>query len=130
MRKAWPFTVNVLLFASGACHLPFFVLYYQSLGFTGTQIRLLTSLTPLVTLVGAPLCTNVADATQRHHRLMTVAILGAAVGGFMGGPLMESLGGRGPFRVYGVVILLIVAAVVLLQKRVGTEQNRPLPGNI
>ena len=78
MRNAWPFSVNVLLFASGACLLPFFVLYYQSLGFTGTQIGLLTGLTPLVMLVGAPLWTNVGDATQRHRLLMTVAILGAA----------------------------------------------------
>ena len=29
MRKAWPFSVNILLFASGACLLPFFALYWS-----------------------------------------------------------------------------------------------------
>jgi PPP family 3-phenylpropionic acid transporter len=79
MRMVWPFTVNVLLFASGACVFPFFVLYYQSLGFTGTQIGLITGLTPLITLVSAPLWTNLADATRRHRLLMSVLILAAAL---------------------------------------------------
>jgi PPP family 3-phenylpropionic acid transporter len=78
MRMAWPFTVNALLFASGACVFPFFVLYYQSLGFSGTQIGLLTGITPLITLVCAPLWTNLADRTQQHRRLMSVLILASA----------------------------------------------------
>jgi MFS family permease len=75
MRLARPFAVYVLLYASGACLFPYFVLFYQSLGFSGAQIGLLTGLTPLVTLVAAPLWTNLADSTGRHRLLMSVLIL-------------------------------------------------------
>ncbi len=78
MRLFWPFTVNVLLFASGACIFPFFVLHYQSLGFSGTQIGLITGITPLITLVAAPLWTNLADATRRHRLLMSLLVFAAA----------------------------------------------------
>jgi MFS transporter, PPP family, 3-phenylpropionic acid transporter len=83
MRLAWPFAVNVLLFASGACLFPYFVLYYQSLGFTGAQIGLLAGVTPLITLVAAPLWTNLADATHRHRLLMSLLILAAASAAFV-----------------------------------------------
>jgi len=63
MRMAWPFTVNALLFASGACVFPFFVLYYQSLGFSGTQIGLLTGITPLINTLSA--CRSTAPAGAR-----------------------------------------------------------------
>ncbi len=79
MRMVWPFSVNVLLFASGACVFPFIVLYYQSLGFSGTQIGLITGLTPLITLVSAPLWTNLADVTRRHRLLMSGLLLAAAL---------------------------------------------------
>jgi PPP family 3-phenylpropionic acid transporter len=75
MRLARPFSVYVLLYASGACLFPYFVLFYQSLGFSGAQIGVLTGLTPLVTLVAAPLWTNLADSTGRHRLLMSVLIL-------------------------------------------------------
>lgn len=58
MKKLWPFTFNFLLFAATACVSPFIVLYYQGLGFTGMQIGLLTDVTPLITLFGAPLWTG------------------------------------------------------------------------
>lgn len=98
MRMVWPFTVNVLLFASGACVFPFFVLYYQSLGFSGTQIGLITGITPLITLVSAPLWTNLADATRRHRLLMSslIAVSALAVVIF---PLIRS---------FGAVLLLAV----------------------
>jgi uncharacterized membrane protein YfcA len=43
--------------------------------------------------------------------------LGLAAGGFVGGPLLESLGGRGLYFIFGIVVLIIVAGVTLLQKR-------------
>jgi PPP family 3-phenylpropionic acid transporter len=76
VKKIWPFTFNFLLFAATACVSPFIVLYYQGLGFTGMQIGLLTGITPLITLFGAPLWTGLADATRRHRLIMSLTILG------------------------------------------------------
>jgi PPP family 3-phenylpropionic acid transporter len=75
MRKIWPFTFNFFWFASGACVLPYIVLYYQGLGFTGTQIGLLTGISPLITFFSAPLWTGLADARRRHRLIMSIAIL-------------------------------------------------------
>ncbi|MBC7249134.1 MAG: MFS transporter [Anaerolineae bacterium] len=71
----WPFVLNFLLFAAIASVSPFLVLYYQGLGFTGTQIGLLTGITPLITFFSAPLWTGLADATRRHRFIMSLAIL-------------------------------------------------------
>jgi PPP family 3-phenylpropionic acid transporter len=79
MRKLWPFTFYFLLFAGVASVFPFIVLYYQGLGFTGTQIGLLTGITPLVTFFSAPLWTGFADATRRHRLLMSLALLGGVI---------------------------------------------------
>ena len=43
--------------------------------------------------------------------------IGAAVGGFAGGPLFERLGGRNTYLVFGLVILAIVLGVALVQRR-------------
>ena len=98
MRLAWPFTVNVLLFASGACIFPFFVLYYQSLGFSGPQIGLISGITPLITLVSTPLWTNLADTTRRHRLFLTVLLVGAA-GALLFFPVL---------RTFGPVLLLAI----------------------
>jgi PPP family 3-phenylpropionic acid transporter len=79
MRKIWPFTFNFLLFAGIASVAPFIVLYYQGLGFTGTQIGLLTGITPLITFFSAPLWTGLADATRRHRLMMSLAILAGVI---------------------------------------------------
>ncbi len=75
MSKVWPFSLNFLFFAAIAFSMPFVVLYYQSVGFNGTQIGLIMGLTPLVTLVSAPLWTGLADATRRHRWFMGAALL-------------------------------------------------------
>ncbi|HEY43239.1 MAG TPA: MFS transporter [Anaerolineae bacterium] len=75
MRKIWPFTFNFLWFASFACVLPYLVLYYQALGFTGTQIGLLTGITPLITFFSAPFWTGLADAKRQHRLIMSFALL-------------------------------------------------------
>jgi PPP family 3-phenylpropionic acid transporter len=65
------------LFSLGAYafNLPYIVLYYQGLGFTGVQIGILAGMAPLITMVGAPLWTGLADAKGRHRLIMSLAIL-------------------------------------------------------
>jgi PPP family 3-phenylpropionic acid transporter len=55
---------------------PFLVLYYDRLGFTGTQIGLLRGISPLITLLAAPLWGALSDATQQHKRFLLAAIAG------------------------------------------------------
>jgi MFS family permease len=79
MRKIWPFTFYFLYFAAFASLLPYFVLFYQSLGFSGAQIGLLTGIPPLITLFGAPFGTGLADRTQRHKLVMGLGLAVAIV---------------------------------------------------
>jgi len=78
LNKVWPFSLNFLIFAAVAFISPFLVLYYQSLGFSGTQIGLLAGLTPLVTMVSAPFWTGLADQTRRYRLIMS-ATLGLSI---------------------------------------------------
>ena len=78
MNKIWPFSLNFLFFCATASSMPFVVLYYQHVGFTGAQIGLIMGLTPLVTLVSAPLWTGLADATRRHRLFLSAALLTGA----------------------------------------------------
>lgn len=75
MKRIWPFTFYFLYFAAFASLLPYFVLFYQSLGFNGTQIGLLTGIPPLITLVGAPFGTGLADRTRRHKLIMGLGLV-------------------------------------------------------
>jgi Na+/melibiose symporter-like transporter len=78
MKKIVPFSFYFLYFAAFASLLPYFVLFYQSLGFNGAQIGLLTGIPPLITLVGAPFWTGLADRTRRHKLIMGLG-LGVAI---------------------------------------------------
>jgi PPP family 3-phenylpropionic acid transporter len=57
--------------------------------------------------------------------------IGQAVGGFLGGPLLESIGGRGLFLVYGIIALCVAAAGWLIGRfldgraRPVTARSRP-----
>lgn len=77
MKKIWPFSFYFLYFAAFASLLPFFVIFYQGLGFSGTQIGLLTGIPPLITLLAAPLGTGLADSTRRHKLIMGIGLLSA-----------------------------------------------------
>jgi PPP family 3-phenylpropionic acid transporter len=77
MKKFWPFTFYFLYFAAFSAAMPFFVLFYQGLSFSGPQIGLLTGIPPLVTLVASPFWTGLADAKRWHRVVMSVGILGA-----------------------------------------------------
>lgn len=76
MRKAIPFTFYFLYFAAAAALIPFVVLYYQYLGFSGAQIGLLAGMAPLIAMVGAPLWTNLADRTGRHRLILSLTMAG------------------------------------------------------
>jgi len=74
VKKFWPFSFYFLYFAAFASLLPFFVLFYQSLGFSGAQIGLLTGVPPLITLVAAPFWTAMADAKHWHKQVIGLGI--------------------------------------------------------
>jgi PPP family 3-phenylpropionic acid transporter len=77
MKKIWPFSFYFLNYAAFAALLPFFVIFYQGLGFSGAQIGLLAGVPPLITLFAAPLGTGLADSTRRHKLIMGIGLLSA-----------------------------------------------------
>ena len=79
MKNIWPFTFYFLYFAALSSLMPFFVLFYQGLGFSGAQIGLLTGIPPLITLVASPFWTGVADAKRWHKLVMGAGILVAVL---------------------------------------------------
>jgi PPP family 3-phenylpropionic acid transporter len=79
MKKSRPFIFYFLYFAAMSALLPFFVLFYQRLGFNGTEIGLLTGIPPLITLVASPFWTGLADARHWHKAIMGLGIAMAAL---------------------------------------------------
>ena len=77
MKKIYPFSFYLLYYGANACVLPYIILYYQSLGFSGAQIGLLFAISPLITLFGAPFWTGLADTSHRHKLIMSITILGS-----------------------------------------------------
>jgi len=88
MRRTLPFLYYLAYFGAAAFLQPFIILYFQERGFSGAQIGLLAGLTPLVTLIGAPLWTGLADARMRHRLIMSlsiiVCVIAAAIFPFVG----------------------------------------------
>ena len=74
MKKIWPFSFYFLYFAAFSSLIPFLVLFYQGLGFNGSQIGLLTGVPPLITLVAAPFWTGLADSKRWHKLVMGLGI--------------------------------------------------------
>lgn len=91
MKKIYPFLFYLLYFGANACFLPYIVLYYQSLGFTGTQIGLLSAISPLISLVGAPFWTGLADVSRRHRLIMSITLL-VSIGLVATFPLLKTIG--------------------------------------
>jgi MFS family permease len=79
MKKIWPFSFYFLYYAAASGVFPYAALYYKSIGLSGAQVGLLLGLAPLVTLVGAPLFTGLADATHRHKLVMSLTLVGIIV---------------------------------------------------
>lgn len=63
-------------YAAMACLFPFLVLHYRQLGLSGRHIGLLAGIPPALILVGAALWGAVADATQRHKLILSLAVAG------------------------------------------------------
>ncbi|MBW6457265.1 MAG: MFS transporter [Trueperaceae bacterium] len=76
MRPARAF--YFLHFAALAALMPYLSIYFASRGLTGVEIGILASLVPLMTMLGAPFWTEVADATGRHKAVL-VAVIGVVV---------------------------------------------------
>src|SRR5512142_1687006 len=83
MKRIWPFTFYFLYFAAFSSAMPFFVLFYQGLGFSGAQIGLLTGIPPLITLVASPFWTSLADARHWHKFVMGMGILVSVLAVFL-----------------------------------------------
>lgn len=66
-------------FAAFAAIMPFLVLYYEQLGFSGRQIGILTALFPLTMLASAPFWSMVADASERHKFVLVSLMLATLV---------------------------------------------------
>ncbi len=78
VKRVWPFSFYFIYFAALAAYAPYFVLYWQSRGFSGPQIGVLTFIPPVVGLFAAPLWTGLADARHAHRLLLVLAIAGVA----------------------------------------------------
>lgn len=74
MNLFFPSAFYFMYFGALSFLMPFLALYYQSAGYSGSQIGLLTGIAPLITLVGGPFWTGVADSTRRHKTIITAAI--------------------------------------------------------
>lgn len=75
----FPSAFYFLAYAAIACLFPFLPLYYQELGLSGSQIGILAGISPLISMVGMPFWTGIADATRRHKGMLSFAIIGAVV---------------------------------------------------
>jgi PPP family 3-phenylpropionic acid transporter len=75
----WSKAFYFCFYAAGAALLPFLALYYEGLGLSGRQIGVLAGISPLVSLVGAPLWGAIADASRRHKLVWSITITGAII---------------------------------------------------
>ncbi len=92
IKKAWRRVDRTLLppkalyfcyFAAMAALMPFLALYYRQVGLSGGHIGLLLGIGPMITLAAAPAWGGLADRTQRHRLLLTIAIVGAMIAMFL-----------------------------------------------
>ncbi|MDX9991465.1 MAG: major facilitator superfamily domain-containing protein 6 [Anaerolineales bacterium] len=75
MNFFFPSAFYFMFFGAFSFLMPFLTLFYQSAGYNGAQIGLLTGIAPLITLVGGPFLTGLADSTRRHKLIMAATIV-------------------------------------------------------
>lgn len=99
MSAFFPSAFYFLYFGALSFLMPFLALYYREIGFGGAEIGLLTGIAPLITLVGGPFWTGLADSTRRHKAIMALTI-SAAIG------LTLWIGASSSFSlIFGLVVL-------------------------
>lgn len=81
--KFWPFSFYLLFFAGAAAIFNFLALFFKSKGLPGSQIGALMGISSLVGLFAGPLWSGVADASQRHRVVLSIAILGNVAAVFL-----------------------------------------------
>jgi PPP family 3-phenylpropionic acid transporter len=69
-----PKAIYFFFYGAAASLFPFLVIYYENLGFSGYQIGFLAGIMPLIALFSAPFWGGLADATQKHKRLLLLAM--------------------------------------------------------
>jgi PPP family 3-phenylpropionic acid transporter len=106
--------IRVLLFAANST--PAFALVIQLLnGFTFPAMWMAG-----VAWANAHAPQGMTATAQGLFGAMTFGF-GMAVGGFLGGPLLESLGGRGLYLVFGSIALATVIVAALVERRLPKE---------
>lgn len=68
--------IHFLTFAARGLVLPFAYLYFKSVGFSGTEIGVLVSVSALIQLVIPPALNTLADRTGRHRQLFYGFLMG------------------------------------------------------
>lgn len=81
--KFWFSAYYFVYFAGVASLTPFLALYYKGRGLSGSEIGILSAISPLVGLVAAPLWAGLADATRKHKAIFTFATLGVVIVAFV-----------------------------------------------
>lgn len=104
MKKIWPFSFYFLYYAAMSSFIPFIVLFYQELNFSGAQIGLLAGIPPLITLISGPFLAGIADAKRRHQLIMSLGIIIAIVGTL----IMQWM------TVFFIILLLVLVIQIFL----------------
>lgn len=81
--KFWSFAFYFLFYAGAVAIFNYFALYFQQQGLPGTQIGVLMGTASLIGLFSGPLWSGLADASQRHRLILSIAMLGNLIAIFL-----------------------------------------------
>jgi PPP family 3-phenylpropionic acid transporter len=124
LRRLQPY--GLFMAAMGASSLRLLLFAASSTPGMAVAVQLLNGFTfPMLWLAGVAYANRNAPpgmtATAQGLFGAMVFGVGSAVGGFLGGPLLAGIGGRGLFLVFGLFVLAVTVIVALLEMRLPTE---------